>query len=403
MARSSVGLANLPDRLHDFCAGDVFDFTLMVVGESGLGKSTFVNSFFATDIFDGTNYPLSAPRIPQTHSVVKRTVELEENGVHLRLTVVDTPGFGNALDNSNCWEPALKYIEKGYTHFMNGESRVVMSKFCDERVHCCLYFLAPTSRGLKPLDIAALKQLQEMVTIIPIIGRADMLSDSERVAFRTKILADLKNHGIKTYDFPIDADDVTDEGAGGHASSAPYFISSSLQVETNKGEINRLRAYPWGTLQTSDPGHSDFSILRQRLIGTFMYDLIDTTHRDLYESFRTKMLLRLELAAQGSLDAATPMAQFESLRRQEEEKLKAMEENMEQMFLKTMAEKEDQLSGLEKRLLQEHEDLESDLQNLKSELDNITTKFEEEKNAAASLPPPPPVSSRRSKGFFKTT
>jgi len=33
--------------------------------------------------------------------VDKTQVALKENGVQLRLTVVDTPGFGDAVDNSN--------------------------------------------------------------------------------------------------------------------------------------------------------------------------------------------------------------------------------------------------------------------------------------------------------------
>ena len=37
-------------------------------------------------------------------------VQLEEGGVRLSLTVVDTPGYGDRLDNSNCWEPALTYL-----------------------------------------------------------------------------------------------------------------------------------------------------------------------------------------------------------------------------------------------------------------------------------------------------
>ncbi len=28
-----------------------FEFTLMVIGESGLGKSTFINSLFLTDLY----------------------------------------------------------------------------------------------------------------------------------------------------------------------------------------------------------------------------------------------------------------------------------------------------------------------------------------------------------------
>ncbi len=39
---------------------------------------------------------------PKTVEIETRTVELEEKGVKLRLTVVDTPGFGDGL-NSTEW------------------------------------------------------------------------------------------------------------------------------------------------------------------------------------------------------------------------------------------------------------------------------------------------------------
>ena len=38
-------------------------------------------------------------RIKQTVSIDATTVDIEEKGVKLRLTVVDTPGFGDAVDN----------------------------------------------------------------------------------------------------------------------------------------------------------------------------------------------------------------------------------------------------------------------------------------------------------------
>lgn len=38
-------------------------------------------------------------RIEQTVSIDATTVDIEEKGVKLRLTVVDTPGFGDAVDN----------------------------------------------------------------------------------------------------------------------------------------------------------------------------------------------------------------------------------------------------------------------------------------------------------------
>ena len=76
-----------------------FDFTLMVVGESGLGKSTLINSMFLTDIYGevtadpaSTGNPNWSPKLPQTLNIQEQKVKLVENDVHLALTVVDTPG-----------------------------------------------------------------------------------------------------------------------------------------------------------------------------------------------------------------------------------------------------------------------------------------------------------------------
>ena len=46
-----------------------------------------------------TLFIVSAERIKQTVSIDATTVDIEEKGVKLRLTVVDTPGFGDAVDN----------------------------------------------------------------------------------------------------------------------------------------------------------------------------------------------------------------------------------------------------------------------------------------------------------------
>lgn len=41
-----------------------------------------------------------AERINQTVEILKHTVDIEEKGVKLKLTIVDTPGFGDAVNNS---------------------------------------------------------------------------------------------------------------------------------------------------------------------------------------------------------------------------------------------------------------------------------------------------------------
>jgi hypothetical protein len=55
----------------------------------------------------GKTTPLSLPQFPsflerimQTVEITKHAVDIEEKGVRLRLTIVDTPGFGDAVNNT---------------------------------------------------------------------------------------------------------------------------------------------------------------------------------------------------------------------------------------------------------------------------------------------------------------
>ena len=41
-------------------------------------------------------------------------MEIEERGVKLRLTVVDTPGFGDAIDNADSFQQIIKYIDQQF-------------------------------------------------------------------------------------------------------------------------------------------------------------------------------------------------------------------------------------------------------------------------------------------------
>ncbi len=51
-----------------------------------------VSSFF---------FNLFSEKIDKTVSIDASTVEIEERGVKLRLTVVDTPGYGDAINNND--------------------------------------------------------------------------------------------------------------------------------------------------------------------------------------------------------------------------------------------------------------------------------------------------------------
>ena len=80
-------------------------------------------------------------------------------------------GFGDAVDNSNCWDPVISFVESQYEAFLDGETRVHRKPLPDARVHACLYFIAPSGHGLKPLDVEFMKRLHDKVNVIPVIGK----------------------------------------------------------------------------------------------------------------------------------------------------------------------------------------------------------------------------------------
>lgn len=71
----------------------------MIIGESGLGKSTLVNTLFNSQLYPPKQNVEPSHETPQTVEIQSITSDIEENGVRLQLTVVDTPGFGDFVNN----------------------------------------------------------------------------------------------------------------------------------------------------------------------------------------------------------------------------------------------------------------------------------------------------------------
>ena len=76
------------------------------------------------------------------------TVLLKEGGVNVALTIVDTPGFGDSVDNSNFWKPILAYLESQFEDFLKAETMVNRQPVLpDTRVHAALYLVAPSGNN----------------------------------------------------------------------------------------------------------------------------------------------------------------------------------------------------------------------------------------------------------------
>ena len=132
--------------------------TYISLGSSGLGKTTFINTLFSTFLKDYKKPPTRTSKdIERTVSIdVVRAgmilslqslilVDIEEKGFNVRLTVIDTPGFGDYMNNQDCWIPIIEFLEEQHSSFMKNESGPNRNINNDMRVHVCLYFIKPTA------------------------------------------------------------------------------------------------------------------------------------------------------------------------------------------------------------------------------------------------------------------
>ncbi|XP_047388727.1 septin-12 isoform X3 [Sciurus carolinensis] len=184
----SVGIEAVLDQLKIKAMKMGFEFNIMVVGQSGLGKSTMVNTLFKSKVWQSSLQGLATPT-PQTLQLHSVTHVIEEKGVKLKLTVTDTPGFGDQINNDKCWDPILGYINEQYERYLQEEILITRQRHIpDTRVHCCVYFVPPTGHCLRPLDIEFLQRLCRTVNVVPVIARADSLTIEEREAFRSRVI-----------------------------------------------------------------------------------------------------------------------------------------------------------------------------------------------------------------------
>ncbi|XP_037085296.1 LOW QUALITY PROTEIN: protein peanut-like [Pollicipes pollicipes] len=352
----------------------------MVVGESGLGKSTLVNSMFMADIYNN-EYPGPSHRIKKTVAVEKTVANLKENGVNLSLTVVDTPGFGDAVDNSNCWQPVIEYIESRYEEYLNAETRVRRTEVLDSRVHCCLHFIAPSGHGLKPLDVEFMKRLHDKVNIVPVIAKADTMTPEEITRFKKQILNEIAQHKIRIYEFPECEDEDENRAQRALRQRVPFAVVGANTVIEVDGRKVRGRRYPWGVVQIESMEHSDFIPLRNMLIRTHMMDLRDITNSVLYENYRSRKLAGLGAdGKQAKIVNKNPLAQMEEEKREHERKVKKMESEMEHVFEMKVKEKENKLKESESDLHRREEQMLGPLEEQRRELEERRAQFRREKD-----------------------
>jgi septin 7 len=162
----------------------------------------------------------------------------------------------------------LDDIESRCDAYLEQENRVNRRRMIDNRIHACLYFISPTGHALKPVDIEFMRRLHTRVNLIPVIAKADTMTEEEVGAFKTRILADIHYHQIQIYQAPVyEYDDMETIAENSEImSKIPFAVVGSDKEFDNRGRRVRGRMYPWGLIEVDNEEHCDFVKLRQMLI-----------------------------------------------------------------------------------------------------------------------------------------
>ncbi|KAB5584684.1 hypothetical protein PHYPO_G00110300 [Pangasianodon hypophthalmus] len=287
-----VGIDAILEQMKRNAMKQGFELNIMVVGQSGLGKSTLINTLFKSKVSRRSVMPSEEERIPQTIEIKSISHDIEEKGVKMKLTVIDTPGFGDQINNENCWMPIMKFINEQYEAFLQEEINISRKKkIPDTRVHCCIYFIPPTGHCLRPIDIEFMRHLSKVVNIVPVIAKADTLTLEERDFFKKKIREDLRANEIEVYpqtEFDEDAEDrIINEKI---RDMIPFAVVGSDQEYQVNGKRLLGRKTRWGTVEVENVVHCEFAYLRDLLIRTHMQNLKDITSSIHYEVYRVRRL-----------------------------------------------------------------------------------------------------------------
>ncbi|XP_058892669.1 septin-14 isoform X1 [Kogia breviceps] len=368
------GFDCLPHQLMNKSVQQGFFLNILCVGETGIGKSTLIDTLFNTNLKDKKSSHFN-PNV----GLKIQTYELQESNIQLNLTVVKTVGYGDQINKEASYQPIVEYIDAQFESYLQEELKIKRSfvDYRDSRIHVCLYFISPTGHSLKSLDLLTMKNIDSKVNIIPLIAKADTISKNDLQKFKCKIMSELISNGIQIYQLPTD--EATTRVNTSMNGLLPFAVVGSMdEVKVGKRMV-RGRQYPWGVLQVENENHCDFIKLRDVLLFTNMEDLKEQTHTRHYERYRCSKLQKMGFTDVGPDNQPVSFQDIYEAKRQDFlDQCQREEEELKQKFMQRVKEKETAFKEAEKELQDKFEHLKRVQQEETMKLEEERRQLEEE-------------------------
>ncbi|KAL3161857.1 hypothetical protein ABBQ38_008947 [Trebouxia sp. C0009 RCD-2024] len=293
---------------------------LLVVGDSGLGKTTLCQCLLSVPgsdlkLHDGT--ATSHQQFLEDPESLCSTVSWDDNTDKVKWVykVQDTPGYGDNLNIMNSIHLLQQYVERQNKVWLSVEMDkgrgVDLADVEDPRVDLCLFCIQ--AHRLRPVDLRFMAELGKVVPILPIVTKSDSMTIREAATYRREVYRKLQNPqlpepqgsaalgGISSAINVFTFEDATLERAGllqFHQSQTvpPFLVVASNDLNQEKLEGQEAvfwpeRRYPWGVSEAFNPHHSDLLHLRLLLLKEAC-DELSSAKRTRYTQWRQRELAK---------------------------------------------------------------------------------------------------------------
>ena len=304
-AEVSTGVANIPNQIHYHHSKrkihinimlfgilsiksnwliNILTYWIYIIGETGLGKTGFINNILGQPIFNDTITSQDNNTASKTQIRI-RSQEIEESGSRALLSIVDLPEFGGKQGKKESGQAAISYIEDQSEASLREESQLRRQQkdFRDTRIHTILYFHNPNAHKLSQLDISLIGRMSRLANVLVVIAKGDTLLRHEYLRIKNNMRDSLHEAGITTFQ-----PKSQDESTTSVAAFEPFICVSGVDLLTP----SPARNYHWGSLKvtpSSSPASLNINGLSNLLFKDFLPDLILETQSK-YEFWKAEII-----------------------------------------------------------------------------------------------------------------
>ncbi|KAJ3028234.1 hypothetical protein HDV00_010543, partial [Rhizophlyctis rosea] len=206
-------------------AANIGAVKIMVVGDSGIGKTALIHSLISlvTPDFNKT-LPKLTPTTNIAHHQASTILptELRYHEDPNNLTFIDTPGFGTTVDALSVIKPVVDHVTSQFqlTHsaFSPSINPAQLTKF----------LTAGT-------DIEFMKRLSLVVNVVPVLLKCDTLRREEVYRLKTEVLESVARSQVEMYKFGLSHGECLALAKGRIGGAIPFAISSVDVVDAIGG------------------------------------------------------------------------------------------------------------------------------------------------------------------------